>query len=104
MIGDRDLALLEEMNSTPSLRDLIWRTAAELGYVRHFPRNPGYIEDDHMPFLRAGAPAVDLIDFDYGPGHSWWHTDSDTIDKLDARSFQIVGEVLLRVIAKLEGK
>ena len=104
MIGDRNLALMEEMNSTAWLRNLIWRAANELGHARQFPRNPGYIEDDHVPFLRAGAPAVDLIDFDYGPDHSWWHTDRDTIDKLDARSFQVVGEVLLRVISKLEEK
>jgi glutaminyl-peptide cyclotransferase len=82
----------------------VWQAAAELGHKRAFPRNPGAIEDDHMPFLRAGIPAVDLIDFDYGPGNSYWHTDRDTVDKLSAASFQIMGDVLLRAIAKLGEK
>lgn len=104
MVGDRDLVLLEEWNSTQWLRELVWQTAAELGHARHFPRNPGAIEDDHMPFLREGIPALDLIDFEYGPGNSWWHTDRDTVDKLSADSFQVVGDVLVRSIAKLGAK
>ena len=56
------------------------------------------IEDDHMPFVRAGVPAIDLIDFDYPP----WHTDQDTIDKVSARSLQVVGDVLLAVLQRLE--
>jgi Zn-dependent M28 family amino/carboxypeptidase len=104
MIGDRDLVLMEEWNSTGWLRELVWQAAAELGHRRAFPRNPGAIEDDHMPFLRAGIPALDLIDFDYGPGNSYWHTDRDTVDKLSAGSFRMVGEVLLRAIAKLGEK
>jgi Zn-dependent M28 family amino/carboxypeptidase len=104
MIGDRDLMLMEEWNSTGWLRELIWKAAAELGHQRAFASNPGAIEDDHLPFLRAGIPAVDLIDFDYGPGNSYWHTERDTLDKLSAGSFQIMGDVLLRAIAKLGEK
>jgi Zn-dependent M28 family amino/carboxypeptidase len=104
MIGDRDLALVYEWNSTEWLRDLIWSCAAELGYAKHFPRKPGAIDDDHMPFLRSGIAAVDLIDFEYGPNNSWWHTDRDTVDKLSARSFEIVGQVLLRTVRKLGEK
>jgi glutaminyl-peptide cyclotransferase len=102
MIGDGDLTLMHEWNSTASLRKLVWDTAASLGYSAHFPTSDGAIEDDHMPFLQAGAPALDLIDFSYGPGNSWWHTDQDTIDKLSAQSFQVVGNVLIKVLAKLE--
>ena len=46
--------------------------------------------------------AVDLIDFEYGPQNEYWHTEEDTMDKLDARSFQVVGDVVLRVIGLLE--
>jgi Zn-dependent M28 family amino/carboxypeptidase len=104
MIGDKNLALIEEWNSTDWLRALVWRTAAELGYSRQFPKNPGAIEDDHAPFLAIGVPALDLIDFEYGPNNSYWHTEADTIDKLGAGSFQAVGDVLLRVIDKLEAR
>jgi hypothetical protein len=104
MIGDRDLALIEELNSTDWLRKLVWDTAAEAGYARHFPRDPGAIEDDHIPFLQAGIPALDLIDFEYGPSNSYWHTERDTVDKLSAGSFEVIGNVLLKTLAKLGGK
>jgi hypothetical protein len=45
---------------------------------------------------------VDLIDFDYGPGNSWWHTERDTVDKLSADSFQVVGTVVLEALKRLE--
>jgi glutaminyl-peptide cyclotransferase len=104
MIGDRDLALVEELNSTEWLRKLVWQTAAQMGYSKHFPRNPGAIEDDHIPFLQAGIPALDLIDFDYGPFNSHWHTERDTLDKLSADSFQVVGNVLLKTLGELGEK
>jgi Zn-dependent M28 family amino/carboxypeptidase len=102
MIGDSDLELVQEMSSTARIRDLIWQTASKMGYARHFPASPGSIEDDHVPFLQRGIPAVDLIDFDYGLWNRYWHTDADTMDKLSPRSFQVVGDVLLQSIKTLE--
>jgi Zn-dependent M28 family amino/carboxypeptidase len=102
MIGDRDLGILRDMNSSESLRQLVWSVAAELGFSRHFLTQPSGIEDDHHPFLLKGVNALDLIDFDYGPGNSYWHTDRDTMDKLSAQSFQVVGEVVLAAIKRLE--
>lgn len=103
MIGDRDLGILEDMNSSAPLRELVWRTADRLGYGKHFLKNSGAIEDDHVPFLRRGVSALDLIDFDYGPNNSYWHNDQDTLDKLGAQSFQIVGRVLMEVLKELSG-
>jgi hypothetical protein len=102
MIGDRDLGIVREMNSTAWLRDLVWQTAAELGLRRYFLDQPGWIEDDHVPFLRRGASAVNLIDFEYGPNNSYWHTEQDTPDKLSADSFEVVGRVVLEVLRKLD--
>lgn len=102
MIGDSDLNIVHEWNSTAWLRKLVWDTAKTLGYSQHFSVVDGAIDDDHMPFLQAGAPALDLIDFNYGPQNAWWHTEQDTIDKLSARSFQVIGNVLLKVLARLE--
>jgi glutaminyl-peptide cyclotransferase len=103
MIGDKNLDLTYDMNSTASLRNLVWQTADRLGFRANFPRNPMEMGDDHQPFLRAGIRALDLIDFDYGPGNSWWHNDKDTLDKLNANSFRIVGKVVVEVIPQLEG-
>lgn len=102
MIGDKNLRIMDELNSVESLRTLVKAVARETGYADYFPEQAGAIEDDHMPFLRLGVSAVDLIDFDYGPGHTWWHTEQDTMDKLSAKSFQIVGEVMLEVFRRLQ--
>jgi Zn-dependent M28 family amino/carboxypeptidase len=98
MIGDKNLNIRQETNSTAFLRKLFWSTAAELGYQAYFPNEAISTDDDHMPFLKMGAPAIDIIDFDYPP----WHTDNDTIDKLSAKSLEIVGTVTLEVVHKLE--
>ena len=102
MIGDARLGLAHERYSTPWLRDLIWHTAGRLGYADAFPSGPArYIEDDHLPFVDAGVPAVDLIDFDYGPGNRYWHTEQDTIDKLSAQSFAIMLHVVSETLDEL---
>ena len=102
MIGDRDLDILKDLNSSAPLRELVWSVADRLGYGKHFLRYDSSIEDDHIPFLRRGINALDLIDLNYGPGNSYWHTDKDTVDKLSAESFQIVGRVVMETLKELE--
>ncbi len=103
MTGDADLSLMYEMGSTGWLRDLVWSVAARLGYGREFSRRwTSEIADDHREFIAAGAAALDLIDFDYGPANTYWHTEQDTLDKLSARSFEVVGRVVLESIRALE--
>jgi glutaminyl-peptide cyclotransferase len=104
MIGDKDLGILREMNSSPWLVDLVWRIAHEKGYSRQFLAARGAIEDDHIPFARAGVPVLNLIDFSYGAFNRYWHTADDTMDKLSPTSFQIVGDVLLEAIRRLEDR
>ena len=98
MIGDRNLDIPQETNGSAALNKLIWSTASDLGYKAFFISQQIAEEDDHIPFIRAGAPAVDLIDIDYPP----WHTDTDTMDKLSAQSMEIVGTVVYEVIQRLE--
>ena len=102
MIGDKDLALVYDMSSSGAVRSIVWDAADRLGFSKEFPRTPGSIVDDHMPFLQHGVRAVDLIDFDYGPGNSYWHTPADTMDKLSARSLGVIGKVVLEAIRQLE--
>ncbi len=102
MIGDKDLGIMQESDSSPGLRRLIWQATADLGYGRHFLSSAGVVTDDHVPFLRRGVNAVDLIDFTYGPDNSFWHTEKDTMDKLSASSLEVVGRVLLEVLRRLE--
>jgi glutaminyl-peptide cyclotransferase len=80
-----------EKNSDRKLNAEIWSQAASLGYRQQFiPQYKYSMIDDHTPFLEAGIPAVDIIDFDY----PYWHTTADTPDKVSPQSLQIVGEVI----------
>lgn len=106
MVGDKDLTIPREETSSAWLVSAIWGTAQELGYKKEFPSRPFTIgDDDHMPFLRAGIPAVDVIDFEYGEGaedNRYWHTAQDTLDKISAKSLKIIGDVILLSLPKIE--
>lgn len=105
MIGDADLNVDRDTNSTPWLEDVIHESATRLGYQSHFFGRELEVSDDHLPFLKRGVPAADLIDFTYGYNDTYWHTTQDTADKLSPRSLQIVGSVILeaiRILDKLE--
>jgi hypothetical protein len=98
MVGDRDLAILQEGHSVrraPEVVERVWSKARELGYERFFrPTVGGAITDDHLPLLEAGIRAIDVIDIDY----EYWHTTEDTIDKVSARSLKIVGDVAVALL------
>ena len=104
MIGDKDLSLVWNSGSAMSLQKIVWDTAGRLGFGQYFSQNGGVTGDDHVPFLQRGVKALDLIDFDYGPGNQYWHTPADTMDKLSAQSLQIVGTVLQKVLPELEAQ
>ena len=92
MIGDADLNVYREKNSTKSLTDEIWSIADQLGYAQNIiPEEKWTMIDDHTPFLERGIPAVDMIDFDY----PYWHTTQDTADKVAAQSLKIIGDTVL---------
>ena len=93
MIGDRDLRIARESQSTPWLVDIIWSAAKRLQRPE-FVDDSSAVDDDHLEFLSAGIPAVDIIDFDYPP----WHTAQDTLDKVSADSLQAVGDVVLQAL------
>ncbi len=97
MIGDRDLAIMRESQSTRWLTDAIWGAANRLKR-REFLDEQVLIEDDHVEFLKAGVPAVDIIDLDYPA----WHTPKDTLDRVSAQSLQIVADVLLDALPDIE--
>ena len=91
MIGDAHLNIYKEKTSNPELVNQIWGVAAGAGYSNQFIAQEKYsMLDDHTPFLQRGFPAVDLIDFDY----PYWHTTSDTLDKVSVESLRVVGDTL----------
>ena len=104
MIGDADLNIEREQNSTPWLEDLVLQAATRLGYQSHFYARTLAIDDDHLPFVRRGVPCADLIDLDYGYGNVFHHTPQDTVDKLSPKSLEIVGNVILQTVWMLDKK
>ncbi len=101
MIGDADLNIERDSNSTPWLEDVIYKAATELGYQSHFFARTTATEDDHLPFAKEGVAVADVIDFNYGPNDAYWHASQDTMDKLSAQSLEIVGSVVLETIRLL---
>lgn len=100
MVADRELNIHIEKNSDIKLTNEIWEVAASLGYEDVFINSPKYrLIDDHLPFIQAGIPAVDIIDFDY----LYWHTVADTTDKVSPNSLKIVGEVILEWLTNKYG-
>jgi glutaminyl-peptide cyclotransferase len=104
MIGDAELLVLRDTNSTPWLLDLVAQAAQPLGYQSRFFGYESQMIDDHVPFKEIGVPVADLIDFDYGYQNAFWHTPEDTIDKISPRSLEIVGNVLLQAVWMMDSK
>ena len=103
MLGDKDLDVERETQSTPWLSDLVARAARSTGHSKYFFAQSGTVEDDHMPFLERGVAAVDIIDLDYGPHtgqlpDGYHHTPQDTMDKISAKSLSISGDVFLETM------
>jgi hypothetical protein len=113
MIGDADLQMYQEGHSlekAPEVVTKVWQTAQDLGYGAYFLHQPGdYITDDHVPLLNKGMHVIDVIDLQYGPlppgygpetqpNPNYHHTTQDTIDKLSAKSLQIIGDVAVTLV------
>lgn len=98
MVGDRDQQFEQEgysLDGAPEVVERVWTTAEEIGLGRVFrPRRGIALTDDHIPLLRAGIRAIDVIDFDY----PYWHTTSDTVDKVSAASLANVGRLALALV------
>ena len=107
MIGDKDLNVLEEMQSTPWLRDVLRQAAANTHHSANVFQTQSAEDDDHIPFLKRGVPSLDVIDADYGPHTAampdgYHHTARDTIDKVSPQSLQISADLFLETIRLID--
>jgi Zn-dependent M28 family amino/carboxypeptidase len=107
MTGDKDLNILEEMGSTPWLRDVLRQAARNTNHTANVFQSQGEEEDDHLPFLKRGVPSLDVIDADYGAHTSampdgYHHIDQDTIDKISPKSLQISADLFLETIRLID--
>jgi glutaminyl-peptide cyclotransferase len=111
MIGDKDLSVARETGSARWLQDFIAKAAADLGYSQYFFRYEMGIIDDHVPFIEAGIPSVDVVDAMYGrlgpkfdSMGEFHHANSDTMDKVSAHSLEIVGRTILRTVELIDNQ
>lgn len=105
MVGQKNLRVQPEANSTKWLADLVWKTADRLGEKDVFvSKEVSAVTDDHGPFLKRGVPSVDIIEADWLTNYSYWHTTEDTMDKMSPKSLAIVGHVILVSISELQQK
>jgi len=102
MIGDKDLEIQRESQSTDWLVALVRQAVKKFGYERYFFKTEIAVEDDHLPFVRRGVPSIDIIDLNYGPNNSYHHTDKDTMDKISAHSLTIDGDVFMETIRLID--
>lgn len=112
MIGDANLQIYQEGHSVqhaPEVVARVWSTAKDLGYSRFFiSESKGSVTDDHLPLLQAGMRVINVIDYDYcadggtscaGEGNLH-HTHGDTMERISAKSLQIVGDVALALVTR----
>jgi len=104
MVGSRSLHFVRESDSNKGLTDLMWSTAAKLGYSGVFLNTSSATSDDHDSFLRRNVPSMDVIDFDREKDVPFWHTPEDTLDKISAKSMAITGHVFLETVKELQAR
>jgi glutaminyl-peptide cyclotransferase len=102
IVGSHPLRFKRDSYSTKALTNLVWKTAARLGYQDIFVNEESASEDDHHSFLKRGVPSVDVITDFLATGY--WHTPQDTLDKVSAKSLAITGHVFLESVKALQAK
>jgi glutaminyl-peptide cyclotransferase len=97
-VGDRRLRVPREDLSNLGLWARLRGAARRVGAGRTFPdESSGAVQDDHLPFLRVGVPAIDLIDFNF----ACWHRTCDDMSAVSKRSLDASGETVLELIRGL---
>jgi glutaminyl-peptide cyclotransferase len=98
MVGDKDLNITLPLNSDKQLCETLFQAAEKTGNRKYFAYLSNKLLDDHTPFEELGIPVMDIIDFEFGPGNSFWHTSEDKLDNISSKSLKIVGQTVLNMI------
>jgi len=105
IVGGKTPHFRRDPASTKWVVDLVWSTAAKLGYSGVFVSEPGGPGgDDHYSFTRRNVPSVDIIDLDTANDVPYWHTTGDTLDKISAKTLAIVGHTIFASVNELQKK
>jgi hypothetical protein len=107
MVGDEEARFARDTDSVrsdPALVDLVWRKAPAHGLASNFMDHEKAVVDDHLPFIQAGVPSIDIIDFarpqtSFPP---YWHTSQDDIAQLSPEMMGNMTALLLDVLQDAE--
>ena len=100
-VANRNLRLKRDLGSDPALWARLRAAARRAGVGTIMSSSTqGTVEDDHTPFMRAGVPAIDLIDFDFPQ----WHTLQDRPNVLSKRSLDAAGEAVVELMRELRAR
>jgi Zn-dependent M28 family amino/carboxypeptidase len=98
MIGDKDLNVTLPLDSDKQLCEMLFKAADKSGNRKYFDYLPTILLDDHTPFKEMGIPVIDIIDFEFGPKNSFWHSSEDNITNISAKSLKIIGQTTLNLL------
>lgn len=98
MVGEENIRINNDLNSSLWLRQIMFKAADELGLNQFFTGTQTGVDDDHIPFLQAGIPSIDIIDLNY----KYWHTQYDTLERISVESLDVIGRVTLKMIDRLD--
>ena len=98
MVGDRDLNITLPLDSDKELSEMLFKAAARTDNSKYFDYLPTSLIDDHVPFKKMGIPVIDIIDFNFGPANSFWHSSEDNIKNISSKSLKIIGETTLNLL------
>jgi len=102
MVGDKDLKLTRDLNSDRKFVEIFFGAARRIGLGKHVDGPALDVRDDHLPFMAARIRSIDLIDFEYGPHNTWWHTEKDVLENTSQESLSVIGRITLAGLADLE--
>ena len=94
MIGSPQIKIIQDSFSSPWMVTLMNGVAQSLQLESIVEQPPRGIEDDHIPFVRLGVSASDIIDF---TNLTYWHAPGDTPDKVSFESITKASKIGLKM-------
>jgi glutaminyl-peptide cyclotransferase len=103
MVGDKQLGLVKDSTSHGALKKIFEQSSQQLGDGNIFVGQKK-VSDDHIHFRKLGVPTIDIIDFNFGPANSYWHTNKDVLENTSAESLGRIGRLVLVALPAINAK
>lgn len=105
MVGGKGATFYREQFSeyyAKPINDKVWAQAKSAGLSSRFvDRVGGAITDDHLFFIKARIPTIDIIEMNNAATGSfppYWHTMGDNMDNIDRGTLGAVGSVVTSLL------